>query len=90
MRILAASWRKSVYGALFFFVFSSLLSYHFLDGGEYLIASYWLVGVAFWALMFPVARRVRHPSRDFRALVTVAPLLLFAATVLVWVLFIWS
>ncbi len=88
MHVLAESWRKSVYGALFFFVLASILSWHFLDGGEHLTISYWIAGVGFWTSMFLVARRVRKPSRDLRSLVTVAPLLLFGAVSL-WH-YIWS
>jgi hypothetical protein len=52
MRVLSASWRKSVYGALFFFVLSSILSWHFLDGREHLTISYGVVAVAFWISTF--------------------------------------
>ena len=89
MAVLAAAWRRSVYGALFFFVLSSVLSWHFLDGGDALTLSYSAVAIAFWLSFFLIARRVQHPSREWRSFVTFAPLLLYGVTVLVWI-WIWS
>jgi hypothetical protein len=90
MRVLAESWRKTVYGALFFFLLSSILSCYFLGGGEPLIVSYWIVAVGFWISLFLVARRIRQPSRDLRSLVTVAPLLLFGTVFLWFIVIVWS
>jgi hypothetical protein len=89
MLSLSSSWRLPCRIALVFWLVCTLSAGAFLGGGEVIPLTCVLVSLVFWLSVFVLA--LRHPSVSLliQALVSIGPLLLFGATVFLWI-FVWS
>ena len=82
MIALSKPWRRPFYCAAFFWFICVVLCGHFAeDGGFPLIVAYLVESLVFFVGTFLYALRTPQPIAAVRALVSVAPLILFGATV---------